>query len=165
MHRNAPAERDTDNSALEKRLCAAADRCRAKPGRKYQGFYSSILGPFRGSVPAPAGFVRREKFMEGYGNRRAESSTQAQSLANRKKCNCPNYHPDLPRVWISNPIEFLSTVKVQACRLQKSNPWGDDNRTLYKPCATASRIRRQRPKRQQYATGGSGTREGHQSSS
>src|SRR5208282_2939365 len=37
-------------------------------------------------------------------------------------------HPDLPRVWVSNPIEFLSIEEVWAYLLQKPNPWGGDNR-------------------------------------
>jgi DNA sulfur modification protein DndC len=41
-------------------------------------------------------------------------------------------HPDLPRMWVSNPIEFLSTEEVWAYLLQRPNPWGGDNRALYK---------------------------------
>jgi DNA sulfur modification protein DndC len=47
-------------------------------------------------------------------------------------------HPDLPRVWVSNPIEFLTTEEVWAYLLQKLNPWGGDNRALYKLYANAS---------------------------
>jgi DNA sulfur modification protein DndC len=47
-------------------------------------------------------------------------------------------HPDLPRVWVSNPIEFLSTEEVWAYLLQVPNPWGGDNRALYKLYANAS---------------------------
>jgi len=44
----------------------------------------------------------------------------------------------LPRVWVSNPIEFLTTEDVWAYLLQKPNPWGGDNRPLYKLYASAS---------------------------
>jgi 3'-phosphoadenosine 5'-phosphosulfate sulfotransferase (PAPS reductase)/FAD synthetase len=33
---------------------------------------------------------------------------------------------------VSNPIEFLSTEEVWAYLLQNPNPWGRDNRPLYK---------------------------------
>jgi DNA sulfur modification protein DndC len=39
---------------------------------------------------------------------------------------------------VSNPIEFLSTEEVWAYLLQKPNPWGGDNRALYKIYADAS---------------------------
>jgi DNA sulfur modification protein DndC len=41
-------------------------------------------------------------------------------------------------VWVSNPIEYLSTEDVWAYLLQKPNPWGGDNRPLYKLYANAS---------------------------
>ena len=72
------------------------------------------------------------------GARRAESSTRAQTMAGREACNGLHRHPDLPRVWVSNPIEFLTTEDVWAYLLQKSNPWGGDNRPLYKLYASAS---------------------------
>jgi DNA sulfur modification protein DndC len=72
------------------------------------------------------------------GARRAESSTRAQTMAGREKRNGLNRHPDLPRVWVSNPIEFLSTEEVWAYLLQTPNPWGGDNRPLYKLYASAS---------------------------
>ena len=72
------------------------------------------------------------------GARRAESSTRAQTMANRERRNGLNRHPDLPRVWVSNPIEFLTTEEVWAYLLQKPNPWGGDNRPLYKLYASAS---------------------------
>ncbi len=37
-----------------------------------------------------------------------------------------------------NPIEFLTTEEVWAYLLQKPNPWGGDNRPLYKLYASAS---------------------------
>jgi DNA sulfur modification protein DndC len=72
------------------------------------------------------------------GARRAESSTRAQTMGNRKSRNGLRRHPDLPRVWVSNPIEFLSTEEVWAYLLQNANPWGNDNRALYKLYANAS---------------------------
>lgn len=72
------------------------------------------------------------------GARRAESSTRAQTMAARETRNGLNRHPDLPRVWVSNPIEHLTTEEVWAYLLQKPNPWGNDNRALYKLYASAS---------------------------
>ncbi len=72
------------------------------------------------------------------GARRAESSTRAQTMAARPTHNGLQRHPDLPRVWVSNPIEFLSTEEVWAYLLQNPNPWGGDNRPLYKLYASAS---------------------------
>lgn len=72
------------------------------------------------------------------GARRAESSTRAQTMAGRETRKGLRRHPDLPRVWVSNPIEFLSTEEVWAYLLQKPNPWGGDNRALYKLYADAS---------------------------
>lgn len=72
------------------------------------------------------------------GARRDESSTRAQAMASRETRNGLNRHPDLPRVWVSNPIQFLTTEEVWAYLLQKPNPWGNDNRALYKLYANAS---------------------------
>jgi DNA sulfur modification protein DndC len=72
------------------------------------------------------------------GARRAESSTRAQAMAGREARNGLHRHPDLPRVWVSNPIEFLTTEEVWAYLLQNSNPWGGDNRALYKLYANAA---------------------------
>ena len=72
------------------------------------------------------------------GARRAESSTRAQTMAGRQARNGLHRHPDLPRVWVSNPIEFLTTEDVWAYLLQKPNPWGGDNRPLYKLYASVS---------------------------
>jgi DNA sulfur modification protein DndC len=72
------------------------------------------------------------------GARRAESSTRAQTMAELEVRNGLRRHPDLPRVWVSDPIEFLSTEEVWAYLLQKPNPWGGDNRSLYKLYANAS---------------------------
>jgi DNA sulfur modification protein DndC len=41
------------------------------------------------------------------GARRSESSTRSQTMAGREARNGLLRHPDLPRVWVSNPIEFL----------------------------------------------------------
>ncbi len=72
------------------------------------------------------------------GARRAESSTRAQTMAGRKTRNGLRRHPDLPRVWVSNPIEFLTTEEVWAYLLQKPNPWGGNNRPLYRLYTNAS---------------------------
>jgi DNA sulfur modification protein DndC len=72
------------------------------------------------------------------GARRAESSTRAQTMAGRETRKGLRRHPDLPRVWVSNPLEFLTTEEVWAYLLQKPNPWGGDNRALYKLYANAS---------------------------
>ncbi|MBI4523829.1 MAG: DNA phosphorothioation system sulfurtransferase DndC [Deltaproteobacteria bacterium] len=72
------------------------------------------------------------------GARRSESSTRAQTMAGIEARNGLRRHPDLPRVWVSNPIEFLSTEEVWAYLLQKLNPWGGDNRSLYRLYANAS---------------------------
>jgi len=72
------------------------------------------------------------------GARRAESSSRAQTMAGREIRNGLHRHPDLPRVWVSNPIEFLTTEEVWAYLLQKPNPWGGDNRPLYRLYTNAS---------------------------
>jgi DNA sulfur modification protein DndC len=72
------------------------------------------------------------------GARRAESAQRSQTMAGRETRNGLNRHPDLPRVWVSNPIEYLTTEEVWAYLLQKNNPWGDDNRPLYKLYTNAS---------------------------
>jgi len=72
------------------------------------------------------------------GARRAESSTRAQAMAGSESRNGLRRHPDLPSVWVSNPIEYLSTEEVWAYLLQRANPWGGDNRALYKLYANAS---------------------------
>ena len=65
------------------------------------------------------------------GARRAESSSRAQTMAGRESRNGLHRHPDLPRVWVSNPIEFLSTEEVWTYLLQNPNPWGESNRSLF----------------------------------
>lgn len=71
------------------------------------------------------------------GARRAESSSRAQTMAKRDTRKGLCRHPDLPRVWVSNPIEHFTTEEVWAYLLQKANPWGGDNRALYKLYANA----------------------------
>lgn len=66
------------------------------------------------------------------GARRAESATRAQAIAGRETRNGLSRHPDLPRVWVSNPIQHLTTEEVWAYLLQRPNAWGGDNRALYK---------------------------------
>lgn len=66
------------------------------------------------------------------GARRAESATRAQTLGRRETRNGLTKHPDLPRVWVSNPIQHLATEAVWAYLLQRPNPWGDNNRALFK---------------------------------
>ncbi len=58
-------------------------------------------------------------------------------MAGREMRNGLNRHPDLPRVRVSNPIEFLTTEEVWAYLLQIPNPWGGDNRSLYQLYAQA----------------------------
>jgi len=72
------------------------------------------------------------------GARREESASRAQTMAGRPTRKGLRRHPDLPRVWVSNPIEFLTTGEVWAYLIQKANPWGGNNRSLYKLYADAS---------------------------
>ena len=72
------------------------------------------------------------------GARRAESATRAQTMAGRETRNGLRRHEDLPRVWISNPIEHLTTEEVWAYLLQKVPAWGGSNRALYRLYADAS---------------------------
>jgi DNA sulfur modification protein DndC len=60
------------------------------------------------------------------GARRAESSTRAQTMEARQTRNGLRRHPDLPRVWASNPIEYLTRWDVWAYRFRKPNPLGGD---------------------------------------
>jgi DNA sulfur modification protein DndC len=72
------------------------------------------------------------------GARREESASRAQTMAGRAKRNGLHRHPDLPRVWVSNLIEFLTTEEVWAYLLQNPSPWGGNNRPLYKLYSSAS---------------------------
>ncbi len=72
------------------------------------------------------------------GARRSESTTRAQTMAGRETRSGLRRHDDLAKVWISNPIEFLTTEEVWAYLLQKNPPWGGTNRDLYKLYANAA---------------------------
>ena len=72
------------------------------------------------------------------GARRAESASRSQTMAGRETRNGLVRHPDLPRVWVSNPIEYLTTEQVWAYLLQHPNPWSGNNRELYKLYTNAS---------------------------
>jgi len=50
---------------------------------------------------------------------RAESSTRAQTMAARQTRNGLRRHPDLPRVWVSSPIELLAIEDVWTYLVQK----------------------------------------------
>ena len=66
------------------------------------------------------------------GGRRAESASRAQTLAGIEIRNGLRRHPDLPRVEVANPIEYLTTEQVWAYLLQNKPPWGGSNRDLYR---------------------------------
>src|ERR1051326_234790 len=103
-----------------------------------QSFWVNILG--RGYPPPNRTFrwcTQRMKidpvnrFLEGrigrwgeaillLGARRAESATRAQTLAGRGSRNGLTRHPDMPKVWVANPIEFLSTQEVWAYRSEEN---------------------------------------------
>jgi DNA sulfur modification protein DndC len=100
------------------------------------------------------------------GARRAESATRAQTMSNRETRSTgilpvANHgqdgrathrptralpvrmtrHPDLPRVWVSNPIKFLTTEDVLVLVAPECEPRAGligDNRLLYKLYASAS---------------------------
>ncbi len=72
------------------------------------------------------------------GARRAESASRAQTMAKRETRGGLRKHKDLPRVWINNPIEHLSTEEVWAYLLQNKPAWGGSNRDLYRLYADAS---------------------------
>ena len=59
-------------------------------------------------------------------------------MAGRETRNGLRCHDDLPNVWISNPIEYLTTEEVWAYLLQHPNPWGGSNRALYQLYANAA---------------------------
>lgn len=66
------------------------------------------------------------------GARRSESARRAQTLAGRELRNGLRRHPNLPRVSVSNPIEFLTTEEVWAYLLQNPSPWGGTHKGLYR---------------------------------
>lgn len=71
------------------------------------------------------------------GARRAESATRAQTLAGRETRNGLTRHPDLPRVWVSNPIEHPGPEEVWTWLLHCPNPWGGYNRAVSFRCNPA----------------------------
>lgn len=73
------------------------------------------------------------------GARRSESGTRAQAMAARVK----NYqklsrHDNLPRCWVSTPIEYLSTDDVWNYLFDNPNPWHGDNKGLFELYKNAS---------------------------
>jgi DNA sulfur modification protein DndC len=73
------------------------------------------------------------------GARRGESGSRAQTLGVRvKKEHGLRRHDDLPRCWISTPIEELSTYDVWEYLMERPNPWGGDNQGLFQLYKDAS---------------------------
>lgn len=73
------------------------------------------------------------------GARRTESGSRAQTLGARKKREHGlRRHEDLPRCWISTPIEELSTMDVWDYLIERPNPWGGDNQGLFQLYKDAS---------------------------
>ena len=73
------------------------------------------------------------------GARRSESGSRAQTLGARaKNQNGLRRHDDLPRCWISAPIEELSTFEVWDYLFEHTNPWKGDNQGLYQLYKDAS---------------------------
>lgn len=73
------------------------------------------------------------------GARKSESGSRAQTLGARaKKEHGLRHHDDLPRCWISTPIEEVSTADVWDYLMGRSNPWGGDNQGLYQLYKDAS---------------------------
>lgn len=75
------------------------------------------------------------------GARRAESGSRAQTLAARPTNKYGlRRHDDLPRCWVSTPIEYLVTYEVwdYLIEYKNPNPWGGDNNLLYELYKNAS---------------------------
>jgi DNA sulfur modification protein DndC len=73
------------------------------------------------------------------GARKGESGSRAQTLGARvKKEHGLRRHDDLPRCWISTPIEELSTYDVWDYLMERPNPWGGDNQGLFQLYKDAS---------------------------
>ncbi len=73
------------------------------------------------------------------GARKGESGSRAQTLGVRiKKEHGLRRHDDLPRCWISTPIEELSTYDVWEYLMERPNPWGGDNQGLFQLYKDAS---------------------------
>lgn len=77
------------------------------------------------------------------GARRSESGSRAQTMKNRARNSSGlSRHEDLPRCWISTPIEFITTDQVWDYLLDDSKnlqtPWGGDNKSLFQLYKDAS---------------------------
>lgn len=77
------------------------------------------------------------------GARRSESGSRAQTMKNRNRNKHGlSRHEDLPRCWISTPIEFVTTDEVWEYLLDDQKmlktPWGGDNKTLFQLYKDAS---------------------------
>lgn len=73
------------------------------------------------------------------GARRSESGSRAQTLNARAKNEFGlRRHDDLPRCWISTPIENLSTFEVWDYLTERPCPWGGDNQALLQLYKNAS---------------------------
>ena len=73
------------------------------------------------------------------GARRSESGSRAQTLDSRAKNQLGlRRHDDLPRCWISTPIEHISTFDVWEYLIERECPWGGDNQGLYQLYKDAS---------------------------
>lgn len=73
------------------------------------------------------------------GARRSESGSRAQTLAARAKNDFGlRRHDDLPRCWISTPIEHLSTFEVWDYLMENPCSWGGDNQGLFQLYKDAS---------------------------
>ena len=66
------------------------------------------------------------------GARRGESASRSQTLSGYEARNGLRRHPNLPRVFVSNPIEYLTTEEVWAYLLQNPPLWGGTHRELYR---------------------------------
>lgn len=73
------------------------------------------------------------------GARRSESGSRAQTLDARAKNEFGlRRHDDLPRCWISTPIEHQSTFEVWDYLMERQCPWGGDNQALFQLYKNAS---------------------------
>lgn len=73
------------------------------------------------------------------GARRSESGSRAQTLAARAKNDLGlRRHDDLPRCWISTPIEEITTFDVWDYLMETPCPWGGDNQGLFQLYKNAS---------------------------
>ena len=73
------------------------------------------------------------------GARLSESSSRSQTLTARAKNDFGlRRHDDLPRCWISTPIEHLSTTEVWDYLMESPCSWGEDNQGLFQLYKDAS---------------------------